>query len=208
MIRIRSAILAGIALAGMMIPSLAPAADEHAVQISQPIISGGSGLIAVAQVPYIFWYLPYDDPAFEVSLTVAANTITTGEGTSNRNAANLLGIQLTFPMPPQTNRWRRSAPRGVFGDTLRVAIDLSKTDETTRLQKASITRGFQRKDIVPLTLFSMLENARRGWPQIKNLHVEVIGPDEFKDLAGTYSLERIPEPPKIREIRPENPRKE
>ena len=206
MTRIRPAILAGIAFAGMTIPSLAPAAAEHAVQISQPVISGGKEIV-VAQVPYILWYSPGDDPAFEVGLTVAANTITTGDGTSNRNAANLLGIQLTFPMPP-AQKWRRSAPRGVFGDTLRVAIDLSKTDETTRLQKASITAGFQRKDIVPLTLFSMLENARRGWPRIKNLHVEVIGPDEFKDLAGTYPLERIPDPPKIREIRPENPKKE
>lgn len=208
MTRIRAAILAGIAFAGIMIPCVAPAADEHAVQISQPVISGGTGIV-VAQVPYMLWYLPGDDPAFEVGLTVAANTITTGDGTSNRNAANLLGIQLTFPMPPATNRWRRSAPRGVFGDTLRVAIDLSKTEEATQLQdKASITRGFLRKDIVPLTLFSMLENARRGWPRIKHLHVEVVGPDEFKDLAGTYSLERIPDPPKIRLIPSENPKKE
>jgi len=207
MTRIRSAILAGIVLVGMMIPGLAAAADEHAVQISQPVISGGTGLV-IAQVPYMLWYLQGDDPAFEVSLTIAANAIATGDGTSNRNAANLLGIQLTFPMPP-AQKWRRSSPRGVFGDTLRVAIDLSKTEEATHLQgKASITRGFLRKDIVPLTLFSMLENARRGWPRIKNLHVEVIGPDEFKDLAGTYTLERIPDPPKIREIPPENPKKE
>jgi hypothetical protein len=211
MTRTKTAVLAVFAIAaiaGALPPAAARAAKEYAVQITQPLKAEGTGF-SIVQVPYLLWFKPSDDPHFAVSLTVAANTITTGDGTSNRNAANLLGVQLSFPAAP-SQPWRQASPRGLFGDTLRVSMDLSKTGEAARLKDEMDARrmAYPRKEVLSLTLFSMIENARRGWPRVKHLTVEVQGSDEFKDLAGTYSLESTPAPPEIREIGSWVPKKE
>ena len=208
MTRATTAVLLALAISGPLLPATARAEKEYAVQISQPLKAQGTGF-SIVQVPYLLWFKPSEDPHFPVSLTVAANTIATGDGTSNRNAANLLGVQLSFPMAP-AKQWRQPPPRGLFGDTLRVVMDLSKTDAAAGLKdEMDVARAaYPRKEIVSLTLFSMLENARRGWPRVKHLTVEVQGSDEFKDLAGTYSLEGTPAPPEIRDMGSWVPKKE
>lgn len=135
----------------------------------------------------------YDTPSFEASITVVPNSISKPQGWENRNGAAAIGIRLDFP--------RGETGLGLFGDTLRVVVDLTALQDTSR----TIWDGYE-PDIVAATVECLKLNARRRWSVIRFLAVEVRGADEYQSNSGTYGLESITCAPRARQVIARRPR--
>jgi hypothetical protein len=145
--------------------------------VTQPIDAGHAGVVPCDNT-YVRWG---DAPGIALLLTVAECRVSTPDGFVDRNAASLMGIHLrsvghTGPAHGQT--W---SP-GLFGDTLRVTMDLSHLGPSAEPAIAA-----WRQVVVDVTTQCMVENARRE-PRAAFLDIVVEGPAEFARLAGVRSL--------------------
>ncbi|MCA9752762.1 MAG: hypothetical protein KC591_11270, partial [Gemmatimonadetes bacterium] len=127
-------------------------------------------------------------------------------GFRNINAAHLLGVRLFLvphdePILRGERRWQ-----GVFGDTLRVVMDLSNIDEDTYSSTGQPIRlAWPKNEVIPRTVECMLENAKREKNDVRFLDVSIRGQDGFADLARVYRLdEEFPDVLRSRNRRPRN----
>jgi hypothetical protein len=163
------------------------------LEVSQTIIAGDA--IEIGTMTYVgfsdFWNYPA-----EVVYT-ASQSIIAGE---DRNAASLLGIRISLvprsDAPLSTSEDFRD--HGVFGDTLRVVMDLTDLDPSfpgrERIRGAISTWDV----VVAKTVDCILLNARRSWPRVRFVDLAVLGPSEYTRLAGTHSLAEVPQPASFR----------
>jgi hypothetical protein len=104
------------------------ASFEMAIQISQPIMTQDLGCF-VSDVTYVGHWSPWDQPGLEVGPTVAPSAVVTQQGTADRNGASALSTNLEFPSGdenPYSSRFGiHDRVPGLFGDTLRVVLDVS-----------------------------------------------------------------------------------
>lgn len=146
--------------------------------VSQPIDAGHAGVVRCDNT-YVRWG---DDPGIALMLTVAECRVSTPDGFVNRNAASLMGITLRrvghAGRPPEGQKWWP----GLFGDTLRVTLDLSQLGVSSEPAVA-----MWRQHVVDATTQCMIENARRE-PRAAFLDVVVEGPPEFARFAGARAL--------------------
>jgi hypothetical protein len=170
------------------------AAFECIVQVSQPTYVDEVGPL-ISDVTLINWWSRIDMPGVEVSLTVAPSAVPTREGAVNRNAANLGGITLEFPAgDPNPMSARRACP-GLFGDTLKVIVDLSALDEPTNDVEASMAH-----ELVATTVECLKINARRRWPVVRHLDVRLRGAARFAEFARAYDLSDVEVRPGPRQL--------
>jgi hypothetical protein len=118
-------------------------------------------------------------------LTVAENCICSNQGCDNHNAANLLGLRVEF----EEGGHRESV--GLFGDTLRVRLDLSKMDEHPYKAGSRTTRLYKADRIVPLVVECLKLNAARRWPRVRYLALSVVGVEAYAEHSGVFSLEGL-----------------
>jgi hypothetical protein len=188
--------------------AVAAARPAHATadctkEVSQPI----RDLICPGAVFYVTWF----DCMFpsEVEYTTAPNTIMVHGKPENRNEASLLGVKvhLVDDRTREQGGAETMQGYGVYGDTLKVVMDLTgvdhlgfsfpplrpedKRDEQARSEWIA-SMGAQR--VVLQTFDCILLNARRWWPQVRLVALDVKGPQIFDTLRNVYSLESVPDP--------------
>ena len=191
-------------LALMMLDAAgARASQEGAVQVSQPIMVFDGGCV-VSDVTYILtwgWYRYA--PELTTSLTVSANSISTSQGFANRNGAAALDLRLEFPdgdeIPGFGSEGHRERFQGLFGDTLRVVLDL-----TSMKRGAESEWPGSEADVVAATVESLKLNARREWPRVRTLDLRVRGPSEFQAHAGVYPLDAVVHSPLPKSVQAAN----
>ena len=190
--------------------AVATALPAHAIvdctkEVSQPI----RDLICPGTVFYVDWF-NCEYPS-EVEYTAAANSIMVHGKAEDRNEASLLGVKvhLMDDRPREQGGAETMRGYGVYGDTLKVVMDLTGVDpqqlgfsfppirpDDERDQQARsewiASMGAQR--VVLQTFDCILLNARRWWPQIRLVTLDVKGPRIFDMLSGVYSLESVPDP--------------
>lgn len=187
MIQTRAVLALFIALA-FLGSRTAGASSEIALQISQPIMTLDSGCM-VSDVTFTGYWSLWDSPQLEVDLTVAPSAVTTEQETVDRNGAAALGLHVEFPKGDENPISSRNGVHdhflGLFGDTLRVVLDL-----TAMKVESELWRGFEA-EIVGATVECLKLNARRGWPRIRTLDLQVRGPSQFQSHTGIYPLESV-----------------
>jgi hypothetical protein len=158
------------------------ASEERAIEIAQPIADEDG--IVLSRVTYVV-HDDVDSWGRLVDYTCKEGFVGNDEGKAeNRNAANITGIKAWV----DPYHFQEQA---LFGDTVRVYIDLTSFDP-----KKLGWREEYARSVVDATLECVLVNAtssREGWYRAKNaritakhLHVEVRGAPEFKRLTQTY----------------------
>jgi hypothetical protein len=184
--------------------SSAQATEDCTKAATQPI-----GDYGFATATYVSWY-DCEYPS-EVELTTAPNAVIVHGEPENRNQASLLGIKvrLVDDRPREQGGAETMRGFGVFGDTVRVVMDLTgvaawKLDEALPLppqEPGASTfqdgrRVFTRiwRETVLETLDCVLLNARRSWPTIAFVDLDVAGSPHFNYLRSVYSLESVPDP--------------
>ena len=68
---------------------------------------------------------------------------------------------------------------GVFGDTAKVILDLSGAELNNPMVDHTLHQ----------TIDCILLNARRSWPTIRYVGLDVVGSDGFAPCSGTYGLD-------------------
>jgi hypothetical protein len=163
----------------LAIASTVSATQERAIEIAQPIVIEDG--IVLSRVTYVV----YDDIASWARLVdYTCNESFVGNDSGkpeNRNAASIAGIK-AWVDPYHFDK------QALFGDTVRVHIDLTAFDPKKL--------GLGAEHVVAATLECVLVNAtfsREGWYRAKNawitaqhLHVEVHGAPEFARLTQTF----------------------
>jgi hypothetical protein len=157
---------------------------ERSIVVAQPIVTEET--LCISDMTYITYSEGYWGDV--VGYTCAENYIVVGdhENPANRNAANLAGIKAG----PDPYHFQEQA---LYGDTLRVIIDLSAMDASKL--------DFGAEYIVEATMECTLINATRsmqGWDPktdktiaAKHLRVEVQGSAEFAHLSRTYRFKDL-----------------
>jgi hypothetical protein len=182
---VRSLLLAGA------ISTTASAATEGSYVIRQPIVAGDEGVTAR---PVTFVYLGdlWAGPGWTVTRTVSENCIATSNGFADRNAAHLAGLTVTLvphPGPPKNMVFA-----GLFGDTLRAALDVSAAIRPRGEEKLYIW-GYSLDTILPVTVECFLQNLAQEYPRIRFLMLDVSGGDEYAYLSATYPIHPLGERP-------------
>jgi hypothetical protein len=143
---------------------MARATSETVFEVYQPV--GLDDGIAIVSVPFVE-YAGTAAGGVEVGWTCRDNAIKSRDGeTHNFNVANAIGLSV------QVRRNRENYPLGLYGDTLRVVLDLSALPDTTRFW------GHPLNSIVKATFECILANGRRA-PGAKYLDISLIGGGEY-----------------------------
>ncbi len=163
---------------------VAQASIERSVDVAQPIVTEEQ--LCIGNVTYIT--LSHDAWGDIVDFTDNENfvLISGWDKPVNRNAANLAGIKTyadVFHFQEQA----------LYGDTIRVVLDLSSMDAAKADCEAS--------DLVHATIDCMLINASRclsawdskvdGIVTAKHVRLDVLGSTEFASLAQTYAADEL-----------------
>jgi hypothetical protein len=162
-----------------ILPGIAGAGEEGAYQVAFPLST--SGALAIGDMPQVLWGSAWDSPGLQVYGTTAEFYAKTDLGLENRNIANQMRIQIRPKMRPALGREEWHA---LFGDTLRVVLDLSKM--------ASEARGWSAVYVLETTLDCMIINAARDAHKPRFLGIEIEGKTGYKQFEGTYRLEPTP----------------
>lgn len=190
--------VAALSVAIVLVANIAPATVERLCSVTQPIEVDGTFRMSPNT------YVTYStSPGTELLLTTAENRVRTPHGFLflNMNSASRAGLAIQFvkdekpPTGGRATRWD-----GLFGDTLRVVLDLRAMPVEAILPEGVSTEDDKRtverrhrehrewcRALVEVTLQCMVENAARE-PKARFLDVRIEGPSEFEDLAGTRSL--------------------
>lgn len=162
-----------VAASAILVAQSASATEEQFFVVAQPIVTENG--ICIGEMTYTTYSMKtYGDV---VDFTCRENYVLGDyEKPTNRNAASLAGIKA------KTDGFHTQEEK-LYGDTLRVEIDLSVMD-------VSKVR-FDAEDVVDATLECVLINATRsmggdGLAPAKHLRVDVRGPAEFAKLSRTY----------------------
>ena len=161
------------------------ATQERTIEVAQPILIEGG--VCVSDVTYVTY--SYPSWADVVDYTCKQNYLVADghDKPVNLNAAHLAGIKAAVDT-------YHDQEQALYGDTVRVVIDLSAMD-TTKLQIGG------PDDLVRATLHCVLANAARsnqGWVRKKPdaiaaryLRVEIQGSGDFAELSDTYRFEDL-----------------
>ena len=155
---------------------------ESVFDVAQPLLTNGEGL-RVTDVPFIRHGTSWDRPWLHVCWTAEEVLVSTDSGYQNRNAANRIGIQIR-PIPgPKVEPFDKNRRPGLFGDTLRVEVDLSKL-----LDEAPLPIGGPPGPVLKATRECMIVNAKRAGRGVRFLDIQVVGDDRHSWMAGTVDL--------------------
>jgi hypothetical protein len=163
---------------------VASASIERSVEVAQPIVTEES--MCIRNVTYIT--LSHESWGDAVDFTCDDNfvLISGWDHPVNRNAASLAGLKANVDV-------FHFQEQKLFGDTLRVVIDLSAMDASKV--------DFEPADIIHATLECVLINATRSMegPEIvgrapvalRHLRVDVRGSPEYANLSRTYRFKDL-----------------
>ena len=171
-----------LSLAFAILPGNARSSEEGAYQVAFPLSTSGD--LAIGDMPQVLWGSAWDSPGLQVCLTTAEFYAKTDVGLENRNIANQMRIQIRPKMRPSSAALGREEWHGLFGDTLRVVLDLSKM--------ASEARGWSAVYVLETTLDCMIINAARDAHKPRFLGIEIEGKTGYEQFEGTYRLEPTP----------------
>jgi hypothetical protein len=167
-------LVAGAALASM----------EGPCTVWQPILTQDGGPIS-CPVTYTCFGDLWASPGWMVSLAFAENRIGTREGFQDRNAAHLFGFEFSLvrhPLPLQPNQ-----THGLFGDTLRVVVDVSRYEEAAA-DIQPLLLGFPVDGVLAVTLECMRANASLEYPRFRFLDVRVTGSEPLAAHSGVFEV--------------------
>jgi hypothetical protein len=156
----------------LMLETPALSSEEGPVQVAFPILASGPG-ISFADAPALIWGTLWDSPGLLVALTASDFYIKTTLGLENRNGAARMGVRIR--------------PVGVFGDTLRVVLDL-----TSMAPRAPSPLGGSPDRVLGQTVSCMIINATREPHKARHLQVEIEGPADYDQFSGVWALEPPP----------------
>lgn len=166
------------AMSALLIAQSAYATVEQFLVVAQPIVT--EGRICIGEMTYTTYSaVTYGNV---VDFTCRENYVLGDyEKPTNRNAASLAGIKA------KTNSFHIQED-ALYGDTLRVEIDLSAMNTSKQ--------GFDAEDVVDATIECVLINATRsmggnGLAPAKHLRVDVRGAKEFAHLSQTYRFDEL-----------------
>lgn len=113
----------------------------------------------------------------------------------DRNYASRTGFRFVRESVGAGRDKRAVWPR-LLGDTLMVKVDLTHVELDLTLPDGKRVRNDYLDDVLEVTLWCGLRNARSAWPAVRFVQYELVGESMFQHLAGLYSLEKVaaPEP--------------
>lgn len=161
----------------ILAPAIAIASTEAAYQVSQPIWAADMG-VAISDVTYVSRGAV--TPLYLVELTVRESLVVADGDFSRRNAAHWS----KFAIRPVAGSRRKGFP-GVFGDTLRVDLDVSDMPRHSGWAEPA--------EVLECTIECMILNARRARPALGFLEVNVAD-ERFADYSGVYNLKSVEAP--------------
>jgi hypothetical protein len=151
----------------------AVASSENIMQIYQPTEVDGPGVIA-SIVTYVGYQPHFMDWAGEVLYTTRPNAILCDGKPQNRNAASKLGIFFVDETVPSRSGFERVQPR-LSGDTLKVVLDATAVRIPPDNPPGLNAYRDWDEEVLSLTLWSGLRNARVRWPKIRFVEYTVRG---------------------------------
>jgi hypothetical protein len=171
-----------IVLIGVMLLWALPAhaSQEGTIESTQPIVT--ENFIRPCTVTYI-WSGMVHIVGSSVAKTCSPDYIETDNGVQNRNAANLAGFTVT--VASSDSSWHP-----LYGDTLRVTLDVSSIGEQEQVKQ--IGSMFSANDLVEATVQCVQDNAGRGVPVAKHLDLRVVGSRRYAKLSRVYIVAGVP----------------
>jgi len=167
-------------------PAPAHATVAQSFRVSQPGGAEGENIVTT----YVLsnsWYYP-----IEIAYTANPNCVSVDGKFQDINAAVLYGLKVQLvPQPgsPPLKTDQDFRDLGVYGDTAWVVLDVSAAD-TTWCDFGN--RIGALNNAVERTIDCVFLNARRSWPKIHYLKLEILGTTHFTDFQGVHSLEKVP----------------
>jgi len=181
--RIRVLLVLSFAFAMSGIVQDSGATTDGVRLITQPIATFETG-IWIVDVPVISAGSLWDGAGAFVEMTSRSFPIEilpgAGSHPAGQNAAAVTGISVRL-LPNTT----RNSPPGLFGDTLRVELDL------TGFRRSQL--GLRIEDVTAATVHCMLVNAGRTGGIIKYLDLRIRGDRQFSSAGRVYGLRDFPE---------------
>jgi hypothetical protein len=182
----RVALVGAIAVVVLHVQStMTHATSEGSCTVQQPIVFHDAGIVA-CPVTFACRGSLWDSPGCLVAATIRESEIWTELGFENRNAASLAGVRLE--LVPHPEPVSRDQLRGLFGDTLRVVLDVS--DDGSAEQDSEVAAGFgwPLRDVLGVTRICMLANAALEPRRIRFLEIRIRGARELSDLEGIFAV--------------------
>ncbi len=168
---------------------------ESVFTVSQPLLTNGAGIV-VSDVSFIRYGTAWDRTGIHVCGTANEYLVSTRIGYENRNGASRMGVRISPILAPRdTTRAPLKRP-GLFGDTLRVLVDLTEMQ-----QQAPFPLGGPPEKVLRAMQECMILNGTREGQGVRYLDIQVEGPSQYDWLECVADLETV----KVRE-RPYAPR--
>lgn len=164
---------------------------DHVELVTQPIATE-AGLRAV-DVPIVSEGSLWDGAWALVEMTTRPIPIQTFRGLEVRNAAALARLRVRVLRNETRTQGAHPGPPGLFGDTLRVVLDVADFH-------ADSAFGYSLSTLVPATVTCMLSNARRSARVLRYLDLRVAGDRKFASFERVYRVSEIPWVPDTREL--------
>lgn len=146
------------------------------MEVAQPV--GHDNGVAKSLVTFMVWRNAFE-PGLEINYICVPYMVPI-EGTEpqNRNAAAIAGIRTYVVRSEDQKR------EGLFGDTLRVVMDL----ESAHALEDSSSPLDDIVDTVRQCIFEMAARSAARWPYPKVLDIKLRGPESFAPLGGTFDI--------------------
>ncbi len=193
--------LVGVTLMALLLPiTVASAAHECVVRIAQPHDETDGGGVDGITLMYITYELMLGSsvPGIEIRYTCAPGPVAVDHGNGysgvkNRNAANLLGFEVSTADWSDSRTWK-GPPRTAFVDTMEVTLDVREAERRFAARHAEdiaelvgrYREGFDRT--VELTVECILDNAARSRPPIRYVKLHVLGPKRYRTHSSVYPV--------------------
>jgi hypothetical protein len=147
------------------------------MEVAQPV--GHDNGVAKCHVTFMVWRNTFE-PGLEIN-HICVPYLVPIEGTEprNQNVAAIAGIR-TYVIRNQDLK-----NEGLFGDTLRVALDL---ESAHAIEEGSSSLS-DIVNVVRQCIFEMAERSAARWPYPKILDLQIKGPKEYQSLGGISQLD-------------------
>lgn len=195
-----------ISLVAMLIAALSPvtparAAFEAVVRIAQPHDETDGGGVDGITLMYITYELMLGSsvPGIEIRYTCAPGPVAVDHGNGysgvkNRNAANLLGFEVSTADWSDPRTWK-GTPRSAFVDTMEVTLDLREAERRFAARHAEddaeLVRMYREgfDTTLKCTVECILDNAGRSRPPIRHVKLRVLGPKQYRAYSRVYPVQ-------------------
>ena len=165
---------------------------ENPVEVSQP---SGDEIITTT-------YFNWEQVGYpvEVALTAVPNTVTCFGKPENRNEASKRGIRVVLVPGPghlDVNAYDEMRGLGMRGDTVDVVLELTNAAPMAAGPSDSLLSALAMQmdfdHLVEQTFSCILLNARRRWPELRFVSLEVRGSGRYPRLNGVHALAAVPQ---------------